>query len=53
MTSQLNTIVVAHQQADRLFTAERSRRTRAAVSRPRSESVRHVWHLLRRRPAVA
>jgi hypothetical protein len=53
MTSQLNTIVVAHQQADRLVTAERSRRTQAAVPRPRSESARRAWHLLRRRPAVA
>jgi hypothetical protein len=53
MTSQLNAIVVTHQQIDRLAAAQRSRRAGAAAPRPRSERARHAWHLLRRRPIVA
>jgi len=53
MTSQLNTIVVADQQADRLAAAERSRRASDASPRPRGERPRRVWSFLRRRLVAA
>jgi hypothetical protein len=53
MTSQLNTMLVAQQQSDRLAGAERARVTRDAAPRPQRLGSRHVWQLRRRRPAVA